>query len=564
MPGDVGPVPYPLPMTDPAAGAASSPEAETATDRELLAALRRVWWQAVNDFTELLEDVPTSSGRRRPTCPAGTSGPSPPTPPTSRAPGRAPAEETAEVGEPPHVTRADGPLHRAGRASPGATRRPTTLINEIRESTTARHTPLLADPPTDASAPARADLRRRRRGLADAAAQPAARRLDARAGRAPRGRPPGQPGLARRPGTPPTTSPRASATSLGKRAQAPVGTVVRARGGRAPAVRLRRRRGRARSAATPTPAEPDRDAAPWTARRSSVLAGGRRRAAEPGDVRRRPATPSSASGVVASLGDDPVTRSTPGDSPTSPTWPAAPPLVTGTTLGGLGHHTALELARRGARVVLAGRTPDELAETGRGDPRPRCPPPRLEPLVVDLSDLGSVRRGRRRQPPAFGPIDVLVNNAGVMGTAAAGARPTGSSSQLATNHFGPFLLTGLLLPQLAASAGTRRVVTRVVADAPRRPARAAGRPARAAGRYSRWHVYGQSKLANLLFTYELDRRLRQAGAAGPGAGRAPGLRRHPPRGQRPVRPTRGRRAADPRRARSSWSPSPPRPAPGRR
>ena len=82
---------------------------------------------------------------------------------------------------------------------------------------------------------------------------------------------------------------------------------------------------------------------------------------------------------------------------------------------------------------------------------------------------------------------------------------------MATNHFGPFLLTGLLLAA-AGGDGDGRVVT--VSSQMHRVARkrAARRPAHASGRYPRWHVYGQTKLANLLFTFELDRRLRQAGA----------------------------------------------------
>ena len=85
----------------------------------------------------------------------------------------------------------------------------------------------------------------------------------------------------------------------------------------------------------------------------------------------------------------------------------------------------------------------------------------------------------------------------------------GLESQMATNHFGPFLLTGLLLDQLVAS-GEGRVVT--LSSQMHRLARSAplGDP-RARRRYSRWRVYSQTKLANLLFTLELDRRLRRAG-----------------------------------------------------
>lgn len=181
-------------------------------------------------------------------------------------------------------------------------------------------------------------------------------------------------------------------------------------------------------------------------------------------------------------------------------------VVTGPTLGGLGFHTALELARHGARVVLAGRTPaklDAAAETIAA----QVPSASLETLRVDLSDLGSVRTAAA-EAADLGPLHLLINNAGIM---APPQRRTadGLESQMATNHFGPFLLTGLLLDQLVAS-GDARVVT--LSSQAHRIARSAplGDP-RVRRRYSRWGVYGQSKLANLLFTFELDRRLRRAG-----------------------------------------------------
>ncbi|MEZ0577099.1 oxidoreductase [Nocardioides sp. MH1] len=182
-------------------------------------------------------------------------------------------------------------------------------------------------------------------------------------------------------------------------------------------------------------------------------------------------------------------------------------LVTGPTVGGLGHHTALELARKGAYVVLAGRTLTKVDETVSAI-RAEVPRAQLETLELDLASLGSVRKAAAAAA-VFGPIDVLVNNAGVMGTPYSRTED-GLELQMATNHFGPFLLTGLLLPQLAES-GDGRVVT--VSSLMHSVARKAplGDPTRKKGRYARWPVYAQSKLANLLFTAELDRRLREAG-----------------------------------------------------
>jgi NAD(P)-dependent dehydrogenase (short-subunit alcohol dehydrogenase family) len=196
------------------------------------------------------------------------------------------------------------------------------------------------------------------------------------------------------------------------------------------------------------------------------------------------------------------------------TWePAAIPdqsgrtiVVTGPTIGGLGHHTALELARHGGRLVLAGRTPAKVDETVAAI-RAEVPDAQLETLQLDLASLDAVRHAAAAAA-RFGAIDVLVNNAGVMGTPYARTED-GLELQMATNHFGPFLLTGLLLPQLAAS-GDGRVVTvsslmhSFVTGAP------LGNP-KQKGRYFRWTAYGQTKLANLLFTSELDRRCRAAG-----------------------------------------------------
>ena len=181
-------------------------------------------------------------------------------------------------------------------------------------------------------------------------------------------------------------------------------------------------------------------------------------------------------------------------------------VVTGCTVGGLGFHTALELARRGARVVLAGRSDDKVAEAERLILE-EVPAADLVKLVVDLADLSSVRRAAA-DAHTFGPIDCLVNNAGVMATPES-RTPDGFELQLATNHFGPFLLTGLLLPQLAASDDGRVVA---VASQMHRVAKRAplDDPRKRTSHYRRWPTYARSKLANLLFTFELDRRCRAA------------------------------------------------------
>jgi NAD(P)-dependent dehydrogenase (short-subunit alcohol dehydrogenase family) len=181
-------------------------------------------------------------------------------------------------------------------------------------------------------------------------------------------------------------------------------------------------------------------------------------------------------------------------------------VVTGVT-SGIGRQTALELARHGAEVVLVARSESRLDAT-EATLLAAVPHAVLHRAIVDLADRSSVRRGAERIA-GIGPIDVLVNNAGVMATPF-GRTVDGFETQLGTNHLGPFLLTGLLLPQLVAS-GQGRVVT-VSSQASRMTWRAPLDDPRVHDRrYSRWGSYARSKLANLLFTFELDRRLHEHG-----------------------------------------------------
>jgi NAD(P)-dependent dehydrogenase (short-subunit alcohol dehydrogenase family) len=171
-------------------------------------------------------------------------------------------------------------------------------------------------------------------------------------------------------------------------------------------------------------------------------------------------------------------------------------VVTGAN-SGIGLAAARELARAGGRVVLAVRDPargEQAAATIAGD---------AEVRRLDLADLASVR--------AFAdawdaPIDVLVNNAGVMATPEQRTKD-GFELQIGTNHLGHFALTNLLLPHV-----TDRVVT-VASGAHRAGSIRFDDLNWERGRYQRWLAYGQSKLANLLFTLELQRRLAEAGSA---------------------------------------------------
>ncbi len=181
-------------------------------------------------------------------------------------------------------------------------------------------------------------------------------------------------------------------------------------------------------------------------------------------------------------------------------------VVTGVTAG-LGTQTALELAKAGAETVLVARSPEKLART-REQIAAEAPESTLHSIRMDLADQSSIRVGAA-EIAAIGPVDVLINNAGVMALPYA-RTVDGFELQFGTNHLGPFLLTGLLLPQLVAS-GDGRVVA--LASNAHRVARRVplGDPRVQHGRYSKWGAYSSSKLANLMFTFELDRRLRSAG-----------------------------------------------------
>jgi NAD(P)-dependent dehydrogenase (short-subunit alcohol dehydrogenase family) len=178
-------------------------------------------------------------------------------------------------------------------------------------------------------------------------------------------------------------------------------------------------------------------------------------------------------------------------------------LVTGVT-GGLGRHTALELARAGAHVVLTARNERRLADTARAI-RDSLGDADLATVRLDLADLSNVRRAADQVLQSTAKLDILVNNAGVMATP---YRRTadGFELQLGTNHLGHFALTGLLLPVLeearvvTVTSLMHRTVRRVPLDDPR-----------SERGYHRWPAYSASKLANLQFTLELDRRARAAG-----------------------------------------------------
>ncbi len=178
-----------------------------------------------------------------------------------------------------------------------------------------------------------------------------------------------------------------------------------------------------------------------------------------------------------------------------PSFAGRTAIVTGAS-GGLGEVTARELARVGAHVVLAVRNTDKgraAAAHMTGD---------IEVRQLDLQDLTSVRRFADDTEE----VDVLVNNAGIMATKH-GVTADGFEGQIGTNHLGHFALTNLLLPKLTDRVVTVSSLLHHIGFISLKDLNWQSR------RYSAWLAYGQSKLANLLFTSELQRRLQAAGSS---------------------------------------------------
>ncbi|CAM2836325.1 short-chain dehydrogenase [Mycobacterium intermedium] len=181
-------------------------------------------------------------------------------------------------------------------------------------------------------------------------------------------------------------------------------------------------------------------------------------------------------------------------------------IITGANTG-LGFETAAALAAYGARVVLAVRNLEKGKEA-RARITAATPGADVELQQLDLTSLASVREAAEQLRSDYSSIDLLINNAGVMYTPKS-TTADGFELQLGTNHLGHFALTGLLLDRLLPVPGSRVVTVSSV-----------GHRIRAAIHfddlqlergYNRVAAYGQSKLANLLFTYELQRRLAPSG-----------------------------------------------------
>jgi len=191
-------------------------------------------------------------------------------------------------------------------------------------------------------------------------------------------------------------------------------------------------------------------------------------------------------------------------------------IVTGGN-SGIGYEAGLALAGKNAQMILAVRSVKKGEEAAKAI-RQRHPQSQVTVTALDLADLKSIRTFAESFLAKHDRLDILINNAGVM---ALPARKTvdGFEMQFGTNHLGHFALTGLLLPAIKATPNTR-VVT--VSSFVHTSGDIYFDDLQSEKKYDKWGAYAQSKLANLLFAYELQRRCDAAGIKLVSAGCHPG------------------------------------------
>lgn len=181
-------------------------------------------------------------------------------------------------------------------------------------------------------------------------------------------------------------------------------------------------------------------------------------------------------------------------------------LITGAN-SGIGLEAARMLATRGAQVVLACRTRAK-ADAARDSILVDAPTADVSVIDLDLSSLASVAESAAEFNGSFGRLDLLLNNAGVMATPYQ-RTVDGFELQFATNHLGHVALTAHVLPMLLSTPQSRVVNVSSLAH---KMGKIDFDDLQSERRYRAWGAYGQSKLANLLFTFELQRRLEEVGA----------------------------------------------------
>jgi len=191
-------------------------------------------------------------------------------------------------------------------------------------------------------------------------------------------------------------------------------------------------------------------------------------------------------------------------------------VVTGAN-SGIGYEMARELARKGAMVVMACRSRSR-GETAVSQIRQENPNANVELMLLNLGDLASVRHFADEFNNRYDRLDVLINNAGIM-MPPFGKTADGFEVQFGVNHLGHFALTGLLLDLITRTPKSRIVS---VSSMGHRMGKVDFDNLNAEQSYSKQGAYGLSKLANLLFTYELQRRFEAAGVDAIAAAAHPG------------------------------------------
>ncbi|NHN39324.1 SDR family NAD(P)-dependent oxidoreductase [Pseudomaricurvus alcaniphilus] len=187
-----------------------------------------------------------------------------------------------------------------------------------------------------------------------------------------------------------------------------------------------------------------------------------------------------------------------------PSQPGRVAIVTGANTG-LGFETARGLAEKGVQVVMACRNLGKAAEAQQRILE-QCPEAQLEIMALDLSSLKSVREFASVYQQRFQRLDILINNAGIM-IPPYSLSVDGFESQLAANYLGHFLLTGLLLDTLEKTSGSRIVA---LASLSHKSGKINFNDLQSERKYNAWKCYAQSKLACLIFAYEMQRRLTGA------------------------------------------------------